>query len=187
MAHKTTEEQYKSIIDDCRNIFLKKTADYGTSWRVYRPISVADQLYIKAKRIRNIQDGSVPKVADDINDEFRGIINYSVIGLMQLMIESDNWDVPIEEVKKLYEKVIATAIDLLYKKNHDYGEAWRDMDVVSITDLILAKVLRIRQIVRNEGRTMISEGIDSNYYDILNYAVFALILSEGVINQNDQL
>lgn len=179
MAQITTDEQYDKVINQCREIFLKKTADYGTSWRVYRPIAVADQLYIKAKRIRNIQEGYIPRVQEDNADEFRGIVNYSVIGLMQLRIEHEEWDIPIEEVKSLYDETIRDAKALMQNKNHDYGEAWRDMDVKSITDLILAKILRIREIVQNDGKTMISEGIDANYYDILIYAVFALILSNN--------
>lgn len=184
MGQQNTDEQFKEIINQCRDIFLKKTVDYGTSWRVYRPISVADQLYIKAKRIRNIQDGFVPMVNENIDDEFRGIVNYSIIGLMQLMIKHDEWDISTEEVAQLYDTVVGQAFDLLHKKNHDYGEAWRDMSIKSITDLILAKILRIRQIAQNDGKTLISEGTDSNYYDILNYAVFALILSKENINQN---
>lgn len=178
MAQITTDEQYDQVINQCRDIFLKKTADYGTSWRVYRPIAVADQLYIKAKRIRNIQEGFVPRVQDGTEDEFRGLINYSIIGLMQLRIEHHEWDLSVSEVKKRYDDAAHDAKTLMHDKNHDYGEAWRDMDVKSITDLILAKILRIRQIVQNDGKTIISEGIDSNYYDILIYAVFALILSD---------
>lgn len=179
MAQITTDEQYDSVINQCREIFLKKTADYGTSWRVYRPIAVADQLYIKAKRIRNIQEGYIPKVQEDNADGFRSIVNYSLIGLMQLRIKHDEWDLPVEEVKVLYNDSVKDARALLQNKNHDYGEAWRDLDVRSITDLILAKILRIRRIVQNDGRTIISEGIDANYYDILIYAVFALILSNN--------
>lgn len=184
MAQITTDEQYERIINHCRDIFLKKTADYGTSWRVYRPISVADQLYIKAKRIRNIQEGFIPRVDEKIDDEFMGIVNYSVIGLMQLQIQHDEWEVPVDKVKELYEDVIRQAVELMHRKNHDYGEAWRDLDIKSITDLILSKVLRIRQIVQNGGKTIASEGISSNYYDILNYAVFALILSEETSAKN---
>lgn len=178
MDHSNTGEQYKKIIHHCRDIFLRKTDDYGTSWRVYRPISVADQLYIKAKRIRNIQEGFLPRVDEDVTDEFSGIVNYSIIGLMQMTIEHEEWNLSAGEVEQLYQQAVDRAMSLLAKKNHDYGEAWRDMDVKSITDLILAKILRIRQIIQNDGKTSISEGIDSNYLDILNYAVFAQILIE---------
>lgn len=176
MEQPNTSEQYKQIIDHCRNIFMQKTVDYGTSWRVYRPISVADQLYIKTKRIRNIQEGFLPRVEEGIGDEFSGIVNYSIVGLMQLTIDHDEWNLPVEEVETMYDETVDRAIHLLHKKNHDYGEAWRDLDVKSITDLIMAKVLRIRQIIQNDGVTTVSEGIDANYLDILNYAVFALIL-----------
>lgn len=176
MTQITTDQQYDEVITRCRDIFLKKTKDYGTAWRVYRLISVADQLYIKAKRIRNIQDGIVAKIGDSISEEFSGIINYSVIGLMQLEIEGDEWDLSVEKVSEVYNRVIGRAMQLMKEKNNDYGEAWRDMDLRSLTDLILAKVLRIKQIIQNDGKTVISEGIDSNLYDILNYGVFALIL-----------
>lgn len=178
MSQITTDEQYERVIQECKSIFLKKTKDYGTSWRVYRPISVADQLYIKAKRIRNIQDGFAPKVDEDILVDFKGIINYSVIGLMQGVITHDEWELPVEEVEGLYDRVVKETTELFHKKNHDYGEAWRDMSLAGITDLILAKILRIRKIVQNKGKTIASEGIDSNYMDILIYAVFALILSD---------
>lgn len=177
MAQITTDQQYERIIHECRDIFLKKTADYGTSWRVFRPISVADQLYIKAKRIRNIQDGQTPKISDNSADEFKSIINYSAIGLMQGFITHDEWELSVDEVKSLYDRAIREAVELLHNKNHDYGEAWRDMSVGGITDLILAKILRIRRIIENKGKTIVSEGIDANLLDILNYAVFALILS----------
>ncbi|MCO6496241.1 MAG: DUF1599 domain-containing protein [Chitinophagaceae bacterium] len=176
MTQNTTDNQFKEVIDACKGIFLEKTADYGTSWRVYRMITVADQLYIKAKRIRNIQEKVVQLIDDSIENEFKAIVNYSIIGLIQMQITHDEWDLPVEEVEKLYDKSVNDAMDLLSKKNHDYGEAWRDMDQRGLTDLILAKILRIRQILKNDGKTIISEGVDSNLYDILIYAVFALIL-----------
>jgi hypothetical protein len=157
--------------------FLKKTADYGTSWRVYRIISVADQIYIKAKRIRNIQEGIVQKIDDDIKSEFAGILNYAIIGLIQLDINNDDpedLDVPV--VEKMYDSKAAMAKALMKDKNHDYGEAWREMSQQSFVDLSLSKILRIKQIVENNGATLVSEGIDANFFDILNYAVFALIL-----------
>lgn len=180
MPQSTTDKQYEGVINECKDTFFKKMKDYGTSWRVFRPISVADQLYIKAKRIRNIQDGMIPEVKEGKNDEFKAIINYSIIGLMQLSIKHDNWDLTKEELLPLYEEQVAHAQRLMNDKNHDYGEAWRDLDIKSITDLIITKILRIRQIIRNDGKTLVSEGVEGNYYDILNYAVFAIILGEGV-------
>jgi DNA-binding transcriptional regulator YhcF (GntR family) len=172
-----TNRQYDETIQSCREIFLKKTADYGTSWRVYRTISIADQIYIKAKRIRTIQEKGEQRIADDIASEFKGMLNYSIIGLIQLDIKNDDIEeLSVEEVAKRYDEKAANAKKLMEDKNHDYGEAWRDMSQESFTDLILAKLLRIRQILSNEGKTLISEGIDANYYDIINYSVFALIL-----------
>jgi hypothetical protein len=182
MMQVNTDTQYDEAVNKCREIFVKKTKDYGTSWRVYRTISIADQIYIKAKRIRNIQEKKVQKIDDDIIGEFKGILNYAVIGLIQLDFQnaepdSDRVeDLPFEEVIQLYDAKIDAAKKLMEDKNHDYGEAWRDMSQESFIDLILAKILRIKQIVRNEGKTLVSEGIDSNYFDILNYAAFALIL-----------
>lgn len=176
MVQITTDQQYDEVIHHCREVFLKKTADYGTAWRVYRPISVADQLYIKAKRIRNIQEGIVQKIQDGIPEEFSGILNYSIIGLMQLRIDHEEWQLSVDTVKSYFDDVVKDAKKLMHEKNNDYGEAWRDMHVRSLTDLILAKVQRIKQMVQNDGKTIISEGIDANYFDILNYAAFALIL-----------
>jgi Nucleotide modification associated domain 1 len=176
-----TYGQYDNIISTCKNTFLKKTADYGTSWRVYRTISVADQIYIKAKRIRNIQEGIQQKIEDDIKSEFSGILNYCIIGLIQLEINNElPEDLDVEIVSKMYDVKVAAAKQLMQNKNHDYGEAWREMNQQSFVDLSLAKILRIKQIVANEGTTLISEGVDANFYDILNYAAFALILmAEG--------
>jgi hypothetical protein len=172
-----TLQQYDSVIDTCREIFLKKTKDYGTSWRVYRTLSVADQIYIKAKRIRNIQQGLVQKIGDDIKSEFTGIVNYAIIGLIQLEINNDmpeELDAAI--VMDMYDRKVAAAKKLMQDKNHDYGEAWREMSQESFVDLSLAKILRIKQIIANEGATIVSEGMDANFYDILNYAIFGLIL-----------
>lgn len=178
MPQSTTDKQFDAIIQSCRETFLKKTSDYGTSWRVFRPIAVADQLYIKAKRIRNIQEGMAPKVEEEENSEFKALINYSIIGLLQLGITHNNWDLTTGEVTPLYDEITRKSKALMDNKNHDYGEAWRDMDVKSITDLIIAKIMRIRQIIQNGGKTLVSEGIEGNYYDILNYAVFAIILAK---------
>jgi hypothetical protein len=172
-----TNEQYDEAIKTCEDIFLKKTTDYGTSWRVYRTISVVDQIYIKAKRIRTIQEKGEQKIGDDILSEFMGILNYAVIGLIQLDKQKDEReDMPVEEVALLYDQKIAVAKKLMLDKNHDYGEAWREMSQESFADLILTKLLRIKQILLNKGATIISEGIDANYFDIMNYAVFAMIL-----------
>ena len=173
----TTDEQYDKIIEECRNTFLKKTADYGTSWRVYRIISVADQIYIKAKRIRNIQEGITQKIDDDIKSEFAGILNYAIIGLIQLDINNDDpEELDAAIVKELYDKKAAMAKALMKDKNHDYGEAWREMSQESFVDLSLSKILRIKQIISNKGVTLVSEGVDANLFDILNYAVFGMIL-----------
>lgn len=171
-----TSEQYQSVIQICREIFRKKTLDYGTTWRVARSSSLTDQIYIKANRIRTLQETGVNKVGDSIIGEFQAIVNYCVMGLVQ-MDESLKLalELEVETALKLYDEKIGTAFDLMVNKNHDYGEAWRDLRVTSITDLILMKLLRIKQIESHGGITLISEGIDSNYYDILNYAVFALI------------
>ena len=173
----TTNQQYDKAIASCRDIFLKKAKDYGTAWRVLRTISIVDQIFIKAQRIRTIQEKGEQKVSDGIAAEFKGIINYAVIGLIQLELPaSAPEEMNIDEVSILYDKYINTARQLMQDKNHDYGEAWRSMSQESFVDLILMKLQRIRQILTNDGKTIISEGIDANYQDIINYAVFALIL-----------
>ena len=176
-----TNQQYDEAIAGCRDIFLKKTADYGTSWRVLRTISVADQLFIKALRIRTIQEKKDQKVDDGIAAEFKAIVNYAVIGLIQLELGTTAIeDVEVGKVEQWYKKQVAHTKAVMLDKNHDYGEAWRDMSQESFADLILVKLMRIRQILSNDGKTLVSEGIDSNYVDILNYAVFALVLiAEG--------
>jgi hypothetical protein len=181
----STIDQYDKIINESRSIFLKKTADYGTSWRVYRTISIADQIYIKAKRIRTIQELKEQKINDGIKSEFQGILNYAIIGLMQLDINDESIEqLPLDEVTLRYDQKANEAKDLMMNKNHDYGEAWREMSQESFVDLILSKLLRIKQIISNKGKTIISEGIDANFFDILNYAVFGLILiDEGKQSQ----
>jgi hypothetical protein len=179
-----TATQFDNAIEECREIFLKKTKDYGTSWRVLRIISVADQIYIKARRIRNIQETGKQLISDDIESEFKGILNYAIVGLIQLELGNDELeDLPVETVERLYSEKVQLAKLLMKNKNHDYGEAWREMSQESFTDLILAKILRIKQILANKGVTVISEGIDANLFDILNYAAFALIL----INEQKEL
>lgn len=172
-----TSEQYDAVINECKELFFKKNKDYGTAWRILRTISLVDQIFIKAQRIRTIQELKQQKIADDIPGEFKGIINYAVIGLIQLGLESDApVDLPQAEVEDLYNSYIANVKLLMENKNHDYGEAWRSMSQESLVDLILMKLQRIRQILSNDQKTIISEGIDANYNDIINYAVFALIL-----------
>lgn len=174
-----TTLQYDQAIRSCKDIFLKKTRDYGTAWRVLRTISIVDQIFIKAQRIRTIQEKQQQRIADDLAAEFRGIINYAVIGLMQLQLPaSAPEELPVEEAGTRYDENVRTAKKLMEDKNHDYGEAWRSMSQESFVDLILMKLQRIRQILANEGKTLVSEGIDANYLDIINYAVFALILME---------
>lgn len=171
-----TVEQYTKVIDTCREIFQKKTKDYGTAWRILRPSSLTDQIFIKAQRIRTIQITGQNKVGENIEDEFIAIINYCIMAIIQLK-DGDNLPLELEaqEAEKLYHKYTYEAQELMSKKNHDYGEAWRDMRVSSLTDLILMKILRVKQMEDNQGKTLISEGIDANYFDMLNYAVFALI------------
>ncbi len=175
-----TNNEYDIVIKQCEDIFLKKTRDYGTAWRVLRAISIVDQIYIKAQRIRNIQETGQQKVeniGDDIRSEFVGIINYSIIGLIQSeLTENDPEELEVTEVETLYNRYFIAAKTLMQSKNHDYGEAWRNMSQQGLVDLILMKLQRMRQILSNEGKTIISEGIDANFYDIINYAAFALII-----------
>ena len=171
-----TIQQYNSAIDKCKDIFLKKTTDYGTAWRILRTSSLTDQIFIKANRIRTIQQTGESKISEGIEDEFIGIINYCVMALIQLELKDDTrLELDNKETIQHYQDFSERARDLMVQKNHDYGEAWRDMRVSSLTDLILMKILRVKQIENNSGKTLISEGIDANYYDMLNYAVFALI------------
>ncbi len=173
----TTTVQYQNIIADCRSLFVKKASDYGTAWRVLRMPSITDQIFIKANRIRSIQEKGVNKVGEDINSEFIGIINYCIIALIQEQLGNDKrMEIPVEELMKAYDEFTELTKALLADKNHDYGEAWREMRVSSITDIILMKLQRVKQIEDNEGQTIISEGISANYMDMINYAVFALIL-----------
>lgn len=181
----STIEQYNRAFSNCRDIFVKKTIDYGTSWRVLRPISIIDQIYIKAQRIRNIQETGVQKIDEDILSEYIGIINYSIIGLIQLhLLESDPEELEIKFVEDQYNTMFLAARTLMMDKNHDYGEAWRNMTQESFVDLILMKLQRMRQIVVNKGKTLISEGMDANYFDMINYAVFAIILLDEASNNN---
>ena len=176
-----TDRQYDEAIQQCRDIFLKKTTDYGTSWRVLRIISITDQIFIKAQRIRTIQEKQQQRVGDDIPSELKGIVNYGIIGLIQLESGTISMeDLPPDTVERMYNENAEKAKGIMLDKNHDYGEAWREMSQESFIDLILMKLLRIKQILLNEGKTLISEGIDANFTDIINYAIFGLILiAEG--------
>lgn len=180
---KDTSKQYDAVVDQCRSLFLNKMKDYGCAWRILRLPSLTDQIFIKAQRIRSLQENEVRKVDEDETPEFIGIINYSVMALIQLEKGiADQPDLSSEEATDLYDRMIAETKQLMENKNHDYGEAWREMRVSSLTDLILQKLLRIKQIEDNKGKTLVSEGIDANYRDMINYAIFALILmgeSEG--------
>ena len=171
-----TSKQYDAIIDTCRSLFTKKMTDYGSAWRILRLPSLTDQIFIKAQRIRGLQQNDVRKVDEDEVSEFIGIINYCIMALIQLekgVIEQP--DLSSDEAIALYDEKVLITKQLMDDKNHDYGEAWRDMRVSSLTDLILQKLLRVKQIEDNAGRTIVSEGIDANYQDMINYAVFALI------------
>jgi hypothetical protein len=171
-----TLTEFREVISRCRKLFVDKSRDYGTAWRILRPSSLTDQLYIKALRIRTIEEKGSQKVADPVEGEFIGLINYSIMSLIQLELpRTAPLELPIEEATRLYDFHVEENIRLLQAKNNDYGEAWRDMRVSSMTDLILQKLLRIKQIEDNAGQTVVSEGLDANYRDIINYAVFALI------------
>ena len=176
-----TISEYNKVVARCREIFINKTLDYGTAWRILRLPSITDQIYIKAQRIRSIQEKGHQEVEEHITSEFAGIINYCVIALMQMGLK-DNTEMELtaEHTGRLYDQYINETRDLLLKKNHDYGEAWREMRVSSVTDIILMKLLRVKQIEDNAGKTRISEGVDANYQDMINYAVFCLIKLEYI-------
>ena len=172
-----TSKQYDAIIAQCRELFINKMKDYGSAWRILRLPSLTDQIFIKAQRIRQLQENEVQKVDENEIPEFIGIINYSLMALIQLEKGvADEPDLNVEEATQLYDKHIEITKSLMEDKNHDYGEAWREMRVNSLTDLILQKLLRVKQIEDNKGKTLVSEGIDANYQDMINYAIFALIL-----------
>ncbi|WP_026837653.1 DUF1599 domain-containing protein [Gillisia sp. JM1] len=176
---KDTSKQYDAIINTCRELFVNKMKDYGCAWRILRLPSLTDQIFIKAQRIRGLQENEVRKVDEDEKPEFIGIINYSIMALIQLeMGIATQPDLSVEEAMRLYDEKIDRAKELMENKNHDYGEVWRDMRVSSLTDLIIQKLLRVKQIEDNKGKTLVSEGIDANYQDMINYAVFAMILME---------
>ena len=174
MSH--TSLEYTNVINVCREIFSKKTKDYGTAWRILRPSSLTDQIFIKAQRIRTIQETGENRVGERVEEEFIAIVNYCLMAIIQVREkELKEIDIDADLAISLFDKYSTEAFDLMMKKNHDYGEAWRDMRVSSLTDLILMKILRVKQIEDNNGATLISEGIDANYFDMLNYSVFSLI------------
>ena len=173
-----TAEQYRSILAECKELFEKKTVDYGTAWRILRLPSITDQILIKAQRIRSIQEKKSQKVGDDIREEFQGIINYCIIAMMQIDLEQAGemeMELQLERVGPMYDDEAESTYQLLNDKNHDYGEAWREMRITSITDIILMKLMRVKQIEDNEGETLVSEGVKANYQDMINYSVFCLI------------
>jgi hypothetical protein len=174
---KKTSEEYDAVIAVCRSLFINKMQDYGSAWRILRLPSLTDQIFIKAQRIRSLQENEVRKVNEDETGEFIGIINYAIMALIQLELGVVvQPDLDVAKATELYDLKIKETKELMENKNHDYGEAWRDMRVSSLTDLILQKLLRVKQIEDNKGRTLVSEGIDANYQDMINYAIFALIL-----------
>ncbi len=174
-----TLEQYDAVTAVCKDLFLKKTKDYGTAWRVLRTSSLTDQLFIKARRIRNIEETGIQKVEDNVENEYIGLVNYSIMAMIQLALpEKAPLELAPGEAEALYDEAISKTRSLMMDKNHDYGEVWREMRLSSLTDLILMKLLRIKQIEDNEGQTLISEGLEANYMDIVNYAIFALIKLE---------
>lgn len=173
----TTSQEYDNVIAICRSLFINKMKDYGSAWRILRLPSLTDQIFIKAQRIRSLQQNEVRKIDEDESGEFIGIINYSIMALIQLELGVvEQPDLNLEQATELYDSKIKQTKALMEAKNHDYGEAWREMRVSSLTDLILQKLLRVKQIEDNKGKTLVSEGIDANYQDMINYAVFALIL-----------
>ena len=171
----STKENYKKIIEICKDIYLKKSEDYGSAWRILRVTSLTDQIFIKAQRIRSIQEKNKMKVNENIEDEFIGIINYCIIAIIQLEYKGKDIEIDIRELESLYDKYSNEIMDLLENKNHDYDEAWKEMRVSSMTDIILMKLYRTKQIESNKGKTLISEGVKANYQDIVNYSVFCLI------------
>ncbi len=191
---KKTNQQYNQVINQCKEVFFNKTQDYGTSWRILRLSSITDKIFIKAKRIRNIQINKEQAIEEGITPEFIGIVNYSIIALIQIKLDGKNTttfekkppEIEQSRLTSLYQEITNQAHQLMEAKNHDYGEAWRDMRVSSLTDLILMRIFRIKKIEENQGKTIASEGIESNYYDIMNYAIFALIKlqekHEGAVN-----
>jgi hypothetical protein len=179
---KNTSQEYDKVISFCRSLYINKMKDYGCAWRILRLPSLTDQIFIKAQRIRSLQENEVRKIEEDERSEFIGIINYSIMALIQLELGvADQPDLDTARATALYDEKIKLTKELMEAKNHDYGEAWREMRVSSLTDLILQKLLRVKQIEDNKGKTLVSEGIDANYQDMINYSVFALILMDNAV------
>ena len=182
-----TSLEFDQVIAVCRSLFIKKTKDYGTAWRILRPSSITDQIFIKAQRIRTLEEKKVSKVGEDISSEYIGIINYCVMAILQLELgENEPNELSVEVAEAYYDERVKETKDLMFDKNHDYGEAWRDMRISSMTDLILMKIFRTKQIENNDGVTLVSEGVEANYQDMLNYAVFCLITLKGEQQQQQQ-
>lgn len=180
-----TEQQFEYVISTCRSLFEKKLVDYGASWRILRPQSVTDQIFIKAKRIRSLEEKGESKIDEGISSELIAIVNYGIIGLIQLELKpTDIVDITTDEALALYDKHITETVNLMFAKNHDYDEAWRSMRINSFTDLILMKLYRTKQIENNAGQTLVSEGIDANYMDMINYSIFGLIKLEFPDDKN---
>ena len=171
----STINNYKKVINICKDIYIKKSKDYGSAWRILRTTSLTDQIFIKAQRIRSVQEKKKMKVEEKIENEFIGIINYCIIAIIQMEYESDEIEIGVEKLEKLYDKYSLEIMELLSNKNHDYDEAWKEMRISSMTDIILMKLYRTKQIESNNGKTLISEGIKANYQDIVNYSIFCLI------------
>lgn len=181
-----TISEYNQVIRACKEVFEKKTKDYGTAWRILRLPSITDQVFIKAQRIRSIQEKGMQKIEEGISSEFLGIINYCIIALIQMQLKNnEQMDIKYEALEPLYGQAVDETLSLLKNKNHDYGEAWRDMRISSITDIILMKLYRVKQIEDNEGKTLVSEGVKANYQDMINYSVFALIKLNFIKNEVD--
>ena len=171
----STINSYKKVINICKDIYIKKSKDYGSAWRILRTTSLTDQIFIKAQRIRSVQEKKKMKVEEKIENEFIGIINYCIMAIIQMEYESDEIEIGVEKLEKLYDKYTLEIMELLSNKNHDYDEAWKEMRISSMTDIILMKLYRTKQIESNNGKTLISEGIKANYQDIVNYSIFCLI------------
>ncbi len=182
-----TQGQFNRVMENCRELFFKKLHDYGAAWRIMRPSSVTDQIFIKANRIRSLEVKGVSMVGEGIYPEFQAIVNYGIVGLIQLELGyADREDLAADEAMAYYDKYAKLALELMLRKNHDYDEAWRSMRISSYTDLILMKIYRTKQIEGNDGQTLVSEGVDANYFDMINYSVFGLIKMDEKVLLTDE-
>tara|TARA_B100000530_G_scaffold331997_1_gene277602 strand:+ start:47 stop:604 length:558 start_codon:yes stop_codon:yes gene_type:complete len=180
---KNTDKQFDDVIEKCRSVFISKARDYGTSWRIFRLPSITDQIFIKAKRIRTLDETGINKIGESQESEYIGIINYCIMAIIQSNLNKDApEDIPVNDLEPIYDKIVADTKALMNEKNHDYGEAWRDMRMTSFSDMLLVRLKRIKQIESNDGETQVSEGIEANYQDMINYAIFALIK----LNENNE-